>query len=182
MLIYIVDTFEMRADVDRPAERTHTDFQLALQLVEDVERIAALAVELVDKDNNGSVAHTAHLHKLPRLLLHAFRHVDHNDYTVDSRKCAIRILREILVSGSVENVDFVIAIIEAHHGCRHRDAALFLYLHPVGRGRLFDFIGLHSPCHMDSASKEEKFFGQCCFTGIRVTDDCECATSFYFFF
>lgn len=79
MLEDVIHALKLGTDIDRPRERAHADLQLLLQLVEQVERVAALAVHLVDEDDNRSVAHTTHFHELTCLCLHTFCSVDNDD-------------------------------------------------------------------------------------------------------
>ena len=58
----IIDAFELRTDINGPAQRANGDFKFGFQLVEDVERIATLPVEFVDKYNHRRTPHAAHLH------------------------------------------------------------------------------------------------------------------------
>ena len=182
MLIYVIYSLEFRAYINRPAQRTHFNLQFGLKLVENVERVAPLSVKLVYKNYNRSVAHTAHFHQFPGLLLYSLGHIDYNNYTVDGRKRAVSVLRKILVTGRVENIYLIIAVIESHHGRSHRYSALLLYLHPVGRGGLFNFIGFYRPCNVNCTTKQQQFLCQSRFTRIRVTDNGECAPTLYFFF
>ena len=175
LLVDVVDALELLADVDGPAERTDVDFELRLQLVEDVEGVAPLAVELVDKDDNGRVAHAAHLHELAGLGLHALGHVDDDDDAVDRREGAVGVLGKILVAGGVENVYLVVAVVEAHDRGGYRDATLFLDLHPVGCSGLFDFVRLDRPGNVDGTAEKQQLFGEGGFTGIGVADDGECS-------
>ena len=62
MLVDIIDAFELRTDINGPAQRANGDFKFGFQLVEDVERIATLPVEFVDKYNHRRAPHAAHLH------------------------------------------------------------------------------------------------------------------------
>ena len=68
----VVHALELHALSDRPGERPYVDMQLLLQFVEQVERVTAFAVHLVDEDDDGCVAHAADLHELTRLRLHTF--------------------------------------------------------------------------------------------------------------
>ena len=56
---------------DRPGGRRHVERQRLLDLVQQVERVAGLAVELVDKSDDRHVAQPAHLEELAGLLLDA---------------------------------------------------------------------------------------------------------------
>jgi hypothetical protein len=56
---------------DRPGGRRHVERQRLLDLVQQVERVARLAVELVDKGDDRHVAQPTYLEELAGLLLDA---------------------------------------------------------------------------------------------------------------
>ena len=116
MLVDVVDTLEALTHVDGPGEGAHSDLQLLLQFIEDVERIATLAVELIDKDDHRRAAHATHLHQTACLRLDTLGGIHHDDHRVDCRQRAKRILGEVLVTRCVQNVDLIVAIVEPHHG------------------------------------------------------------------
>ncbi len=115
MFIYIIYSFEFGAYVYRPAQGAYADFQFSFQFVEDIERIAAFTVEFVDENDDRCVAHAAHFHQFSCLLFDAFCHVDHYYYRIDRSQGAVGVLGEILVTGCVEDIDFIFAVVEAHH-------------------------------------------------------------------
>lgn len=169
--IDIVHALETLADIDRPTEWTHGYFEFGLYLIEQVERVLTFTVELVDKDNNGGLAHAAHLHQLTSLCLNTFCRINYNNYAIYGSQCAIGILGKILVTGGVENIDFVIAVIKTHHRRGYRYTALFLDFHPVRGGGLLYLVGLHGSCHVNGAAKQQQFLGKSGLTGIGVTDN-----------
>ena len=79
----------------------------------------------------------------------------------------------------VEDVDLIAIVVKFHDGGRNRDTSLFLDVHPVGCGRLPNFVVLHCSSHLYLSTEEKELFGQCGFTGIRVGDDGEGASAFY---
>ena len=85
------------------------------------------------------------------------------------------------MSGSVENIDFIVLVVEAHNGSRNRNASLLFYLHPVGGRCFLYFVAFDCPCHMDGASEKQKFLGKCGLAGVRMGYYGECAPSRYFF-
>ena len=160
---------------------TNLDLEFGFELVENLERVAPLAVELVDEYNHRSVAHAAHLHEFACLGFHTLRHVDHDNYRINSRQGAVSILGEVLMTGSIEDVDFIIAVVETHYRRCHRDTALLLNLHPVACGGLLDFVRFHGAGYMDCASEKKQFLGESSLAGIRMRDDGESAAAGYFF-
>ena len=130
----------MRTDINRPAQRAYLDFQFAFQFVENVKRVTTFAVKFVDENNHWRLAHAAHFHQLAGLLLHTLCHIDHDDNAVDSRQRAVSVFRKVLVTGSVKDVDFIVAIVESHHGSRYGDTTLLFDFHPVGSCGFLDFV------------------------------------------
>ncbi|MPN38282.1 hypothetical protein SDC9_185806 [bioreactor metagenome] len=101
------------------------------------------------------MAHPAHLHQFAGLCLHAFGNIYHHNNTVHSRQCTIGILGKILVTGCIENINLIIAILKSHNGCGNRNSTLPLYLHPVGRGGFLYFIRLYGSRHVNGAAKKQ---------------------------
>ena len=151
-----------------------------LQLVEQIKGVAAFPVHLVDEDDYGGRPHAAHLHELSRLCLHTFGRVDHNDSRVDGSQRTIGVFGKILVTRGIQNVDLVVAIVEFHHGSRHRDTTLLLDVHPVARGRFSYLVALYCSCHLNLSTEEQELLGERGLTGIRVRNDGKGTSSFYF--
>ena len=156
------------------------DLQFLLQFVEQVKRVASFTVHLVDKDDDGRIAHAAYLHQLAGLRLHTLCRIHHDDGRVYRGERAIGIFGKVLVSRRVENVDLVVMIVKLHDRSRHRDTPLFLDIHPVRGGCFSDLVAFHCSCHLDLSSKEQEFLGECRLTGIRVRDDGKRSSAFYF--
>ena len=75
----------------------------------------SICAGIVDKYDYGGVAHSAHLHQFACLLLDTLCHIDHYDYAVDGSECTVGVLGKILVTWSVEDVYFIITVVESHH-------------------------------------------------------------------
>ena len=73
------DAAERLALTHRPGHGHAGHAQLALHLVEDVERIAHFAVHLVDEGDDGCVALATHLDQAAGLGFHAVGRVDHHE-------------------------------------------------------------------------------------------------------
>ena len=125
---------EIAAAADRPVHRRGVERQRLLDLVEQVERIAALAVHLVDEGDDRDVAQPADLEQLAGARLDALGGVDHHDGGVDRGQRAVGVLGEVLVARRVEQVEDAAVVFEGHHRGDDRDAALALDRHPVGAG------------------------------------------------
>ena len=124
LLVDVVNALELHTLVNRPRQRAHLYLQFLLQFVEQVERVATLAVHLVDEYDDRGVAHTAHLHELACLCLHALGTVNDDDGRIDGRQRAVGILGEVLVTRGVEDVYLVNhvgrcrrwCVVKLHHG------------------------------------------------------------------
>ena len=114
----------------------------------------------------------ADLEQLPGLGFHTLGTVDDHDGAVGGHQGTVGVLGEVLVAGSVQNVDAEAAVLELHDGGGDGDAALLLNLHPVGGGGpgtlALDLAGLGN-----GAAVEQEFFRQGRFTGVGVGDDCK---------
>ena len=145
--------------------------QLLLDLVQQVERILTVTVHLIDEHDHRGLTHTADLHQLTGLRLHTLGNVDHDDDAIHRRQGAEGVLREVLVTRRIQDVDLMIRIIKRHHRRSDRDTTLFLNLHPVGCSGFLDLVRLYRTRHMDCASKQQELLRQGGFTRIRVTDN-----------
>ena len=116
---------------DRPGDRCTVQRERLLDLIEQVEWIAALAVHLVDEGDDRNIAQPADLKKLARACLDALRGVDHHDGGVDRGERPIGVLREVLVAGRIEQIEHAAIVFEGHHRGDHGNAAFALDRHPV---------------------------------------------------
>ena len=180
LLVNIIHALETSAIVDRPRERAHTDLQLLLQFVQQVEGILGLTVHLIHKDDHGRISHTTYLHQLQRLSLHALGTVYHDDDAVHCRQRAIRIFGKVLVTRGIQDIDLIVMIVELHHAGSHGDATLFLYVHPVAGGCLAYLVTLHGTSHLNLSAEEQQFLSERCLTSIWVCYDGKCAPTGYF--
>ena len=181
LFVKVVDPFEIGAVSDGKGQRTHTDVQLLLHLIQEVERFFRRTVELIDEDDDRRIAHPADLHQFAGLRLDAFCAIDDDDDRIDRRKCAISILGEIFVARCVENIDFHPFVFESHDRRRNRDAALAFDFHEVRCRALLDFVVLDGTGDVDGSAEKQQLFGQCGFTGIRMGDDSKRPPTDYFF-
>ena len=169
----VVGAGERAAAADRPGERRGVERQRLLDLVEEVERIARLAVHLVDEGDDRDVAQAADLEQFSRARLDALGRVDHHDRRVDGGQRAVGVLGEVLVAGRVEQVEDAVAVFEGHHRGDDRDAALALDAHPVGAGLAAIGLGAHFAGELDRAAEQQQLLGQRGLAGVRVRDDRE---------
>ena len=142
---------------DRPGHRRRVEGERLLDLVEEVERVAALAVHLVDEGDDRDVAQAADLEQLAGARLDALRGVDHHDGGIDRRQRPVGVLGEVLVARRVEEVEDATAVFEGHDRGHDRDAALALDAHPVGAGLARLRFALTSPASWIAPPKSSSF-------------------------
>ncbi len=71
VLEQVIDALQLAAHADRPGDRRGADLQHLLDLIEQLDRRAPVAIELVDEGHDRRVAQAAHLHQLDGALLDA---------------------------------------------------------------------------------------------------------------
>ena len=140
MLVKIINTTETLAHINWPTERADVNVEFFLDFVQQIEGVFTITVHLVHKDDDGRLAHTADFHQLACLSFYPLRHVDNDDNAIHRRERAKSIFGEVLVSGRIEDIYFMVGIIKRHDGRRHGDTALLLDFHPVRRRRLLNLI------------------------------------------
>ena len=167
------DAAQLAGGADRPRRRRRPQADLRLDLVEQLERLAAGAVVLVEERQHREPAAPADLEQLERLGLDALGAVEDHHHGVDAGEDAVGVLGEVLVAGGVEEVDDMVPIGELEHRRADRDAALALQLHPVRRRRPLPFAGLDGPGALHGAGVEQELLGQRRLAGVGVADDRE---------
>src|SRR5690606_9660077 len=90
--------------------------QRFLYLVEQIERLARFAVELIDEGDDGDVAQAADFEQFARARFDAAGGVDHHDRGVDGGERAIGIVGEVFVARRVEQIEDRAVVLEGHHG------------------------------------------------------------------
>jgi hypothetical protein len=110
----VVHALEVGSSADRPRDGVAGDPEDALDLVHEVERVLAGAVELVDERDDRDPPHPADLEELDRLRLDALGAVDEHDGRVRGRERAVRVLGEVVVARRVEEVH----VVPAYGNCR----------------------------------------------------------------
>ena len=173
----VVHAAEVLAHADRPGHRRAFDLQHRFHFVEQLERVAGFAVELIHEGDDRRVAHAADVEQLDGLFFHALRGVDHHQRGVDGRQHAVRVFRKVLVARRVEQVDDVVAELELHHRRRDRDAALLLDVHPVRRRMAAALAALDGAGQLDRAGEQQQLFGERRLTGVGVGNDAEGAAA-----
>ncbi len=171
IVIEIVYTLEIFPHANGPCQRRTPDIEDLLNLIEQLNRFATFTIEFVDKGNDWRIPQSAHLHQLDGPLLDALGRIDHHQCRVHRGEGAIGILGEVLVTGSVQQVDDTVAIGELHHRGGNGDAALLLKLHPVGGGMPCRLATLDGTGKLDRTAKQQQLFREGGLTRIGVRDD-----------
>ena len=167
----VIHALKLLAGADGPVAGIGLDAELIFQLVQQLERVARLAIHFIDKGEDRDVAHRADLEQLPRLRLDTLGPVDDHDGAVRRHQRAVGILGKVLMARRVQNVDAEALILELHDRRRDRDAALLFDFHPVRHRGAGILLALDRARLRDGPAVEQKFFCQCGFTGVRVRDD-----------
>ena len=107
LFIDVIHTLELRPLVDGPGQRTDLDLEFLFQFIEQVKGVATFTVHLIDKDDHRRLTHTTDRHQLTRLRLHTLGPIDHDDGRVNGCQRSEGILGKVLVTRSIEDVDFV---------------------------------------------------------------------------
>jgi hypothetical protein len=173
----VVGAAEGLGAADRPGDRRGVERQLLLDLVENLEGIAAFAVHLVDEGDDRDVAHAAHLEQLQRARLDALGGVDDHHRGVDGGQRSVGVVGEVLVAGRVEDVEDIAVIFEGHHRGDDGNAALALDLHPVGPRMNAVLLRLDLAGELDRAAEQQQLFGERGLARVGVGDDRKCAAA-----
>ena len=171
VFLAVIDALEFLAAADWPVNGIGVNAQLLFQLVEQVIRVAGLQVHLVDKSENRDTAHGADLEQLAGLCLDALGCVDNHDCGVRSHQGAVGVLREVLMTRGIQNVDAVSAVFKLKHRGRDRDAALLLNFHPVGNGMTRILLALYGTGELNCSAVQQEFLCNGRFAGIRMRNN-----------
>ena len=176
----IEQTAEIARDADGPVQRRRRQTDPLLDLVQQLQRVLAGTVPLVDDGDHRDTELAAHLEQLQRLRFEALGSVDEHDRSVDGGQYPVGVLREVGVTGSVDEVDDVYLVygrvdlvVELQRGRAHRDAASLLHFHPVRHRRAAARFAVDGTGFGDDASVQRQCFGQRGLTGVGMGDDGE---------
>ena len=164
----VVNTLEILSGADRPVDRAGRDAKLLLNIVEQLEGVVRVTVHLIDKGKNRNMAHDTDLEQLARLCLYSFGCIDDHHGRICRHQGTVRILREILMSRCVQNIDAVAVIIKLQNRRRDRNTTLLLDLHPVGHRMPCGRLSLYGTGQIDRSAVQQKLLCQGRLTCIRV--------------
>ena len=171
LVLAIIDALEARPVTKRPIQRISMNAEHALKLVEQIKRRPRRAVELVHESENRYASAATNFKQFPRLALDALARIDHHHRRIHRSQHAISILREILVTRRVEDVDDTILVLKLENRRAHRNAALFFQLHPVGGRRTLVLARGHAAGELQGPTVEQEFFRERRLARVRVRND-----------
>ena len=131
LALTIIDSLEFLTGTDGPVDRTCCDSQLFFNIIQQFKGIHGITIHLVDKGKDRDMSHDTDLEQLSGLCLHTFGSIDNHHGRISRHQGTVGILREILVSRSIQNVDAVVVIVELQNRRGYRNTSLLLDLHPV---------------------------------------------------
>ena len=167
----IIRANEFPPDTNRPTGRCDVQREAFLDLVNDLEDVAAFAIHLVAECQDRQIAQTADLEQLLGLALNAFGTIDHHDRGIHGSECPVGILREVLVARRVDQIEPKIFVFERHGRGGDRDAAILFHLHEIRTRAPCLTFRPNLPGHLNGATIEQQLFRQRSLTGVRVRDD-----------
>ena len=173
----IIDSHERIIIEDRPRRRVAVDAKVGLDILEELERIFAVAITLIDEGEDRRATQLTDVEQLACALFDALAVIEQHDRAVRRDERAIRIFGEVFVARRIQQVQLVAEVLELQHGARHRDTALLLELHPVRGGVARGATRLHRAGQVDRAAVEQQLFGQRRFASVRMRDDRKGATA-----
>ncbi len=176
-VLQIVNAAKAVAAADRPVHRHRVNSQDALDLVEQIERIAAWQVELVDERQHRQAAQLADFEQLAGLRLDALGGIDHHHHAIHREQRAVGVFTEVLVTRRVEQRQVMPAEIEFDRCRRDRNATLALDVHPVGDNMPIGLSAAHRAGQLDRPGVQQQFLRQRGLAGVWVGNDRESAAA-----
>ena len=173
--IQVVHPLEFLTHTHRPVDGCALNLQNLLDFVQQLYRVANIAVHFVDEAEDGRIAQTTDIHQLDGAILDTLGTVNHHQRRIDSGQRAIGILGEVLVPRGIQQVHYALSIGKLHHRRGDRDAALLLHAHPVGGG-VGAFLAFYAARHLYGITQQQELLGNGGFTRVRMRDNREGAT------
>ena len=181
MGVSVINAAEFLSGTNGPVNRAGCNSQFLFDLIQKIKGIVCISVHFVDKCKNRNMAHYTDLEQLSCLRLHTLASVNDHDSGICCHQGTVGILREILMSWCIQNIDTVTVIMELKHRGGYGNTSLLLDFHPVRYCMAGSCLSLYTSCQIDGASIKKEFFCQCCLTGIRVGNNGKGSSFFYLF-
>ena len=99
--IEVINTLELLTHADRPVDRRTANLENRLDLIEQLDRIASVAIQLIDEGEDRRIAQATNIHQLDGALFHALGAVDYHECRVHGCQHTIGVFRKVFVSGRV---------------------------------------------------------------------------------
>ncbi len=148
----IINAAKFPSRTDRPVHGNGLDTKFFFNFINQVEGIARLTIHFIDKCKDRDAPHNTDLKQLSGLLLNAFGRVNDHYGRVSRHQSAVGILRKILMSGCVQDINTAIVIVKLQNRRSNRDASLLFDLHPVRNCMLGCPFALNRACKLDCSS------------------------------
>ena len=171
IFVEMINAFEQLAAADRPGNRRAADFQLVLDFIQQLHRIADITVEFVHKGEDRRIAQTGDFHQLTGPIFDAFCRVNHHQAAVHRRQGTVGIFGEVFVPRGIQQVHQAVMIRELHYRGGDRDTTLLFHLHPVGFRVLAGTTTFYCTGGLNRLSEQQHLFGDGGLTGIRVRNN-----------
>ena len=155
LLMKVVHPPKALSHADGPRQGRAFNLQLFLDIIQNIQGFHPHPVQLVDKGNNGGVAHAADLHQLFRLGFHALGAVDDHQGAVNRRQHPVGVLGKVLVPGGVQKVDLQPLIVEFHDRSGHGNSPFLFNRHPVTGGMALGFAGFNRTSLLNGPAKKQ---------------------------
>ena len=177
----VIHALKVMSAADGPVNRAGSDSQYLLNFIQKGIRVSGLSIKLINEGKNGDMSHNTDFKELNGLGLHTLCSVNDHYRTVCRHQGSIGILREILVSRSIQNVNALSVIIKLEHGGGYGNSSFLLNLHPVGNRMLCGLSSLYRSCQVDGTSIEKKLLCKGGFSCVRVGNNRKGSSFFNFF-
>ena len=128
------------------------------------------------------MTHYADLEELSGLGLYALCAIDNHDCRISCHQSTIGILREVLMSRRIQDINTLLVIFKLQNGGSNRDTTLLLDLHPVRDSMLCGRLTLHGTRLIDLSAVEQELLRQSRLTCIGVRDNRKGTSAFDFIF
>jgi hypothetical protein len=116
LFLPVVNAEKVGAHADGPGLRRHIKSERFLHFVEDLQRVAAFAVDLVDKGDDRDVAQPTNFKQLASLGLDALSRIDHHNGSIHGGQRAVGVFGKVFVARRVEKVVDDALALERHDG------------------------------------------------------------------
>ena len=178
----VIDTTEFLTGTDRPVHWTGSDAEDRFNFIHQFKGVIGVPVHFVNKSENRDIPEQAYFKQFLCLSLNTLGGVDDHDSGVSRHQCTVSILREILMSRSIQNINAVSVIFKLQYRRGDGNTSLFFNFHPIGNRMFCRFLSFDRTGQVNSAAIEKEFLCQSGFARIRMGDDGKGSSFTNFFF